>query len=249
MAAIDAEGGVFARNVADGDAEDSGGEPQAAAPSATPKTANSSQLQGATGFIVNKPLLNDQGVPVPIWAAFPGDSPALFTETLANNVVMVGGPVGAIGNRETAVFVIHRVPGVPDAVPVAPGVWSSYRSLEALDERIRADKVDVKDVMVVVGYAGWGNSQLGGEIENGSWFVADKSAASAPAETVGEFLFSSNLVMPPSDGNAADTETPVIENPEKAWCQLLASWGDDHADLTRLATIHKSRRPSDTASW
>jgi len=227
-----------------------------------------SPMEGATGFIINKPLLNDQGIPVPIWAAFPADSPALFTETLANNVVMVGGPVGAIGNRETAVFVIHRVPGVTDAVPVAPGVWSSFRALDELNERIKADGVDPKHVMVIVGYAGWGRAQLGGEIENGSWFVAERrlseeASADRDAEVkdIGDFVFSSNLVSAPN-GETPDPAThpaeaaaalsggvPAAADCDRTWCELLASWGPDHADLTRLLHIHKSHAPPDTASW
>jgi putative transcriptional regulator len=178
----------------------------------------------ATGFIVNRPLVNDHGVIVPVWAAFPAGIHSIFTDLLAKNAVMVGGPVGAITNRTTALFVVHRLAGVEDAVVIAPGVWATFGNYDALEAKMKADNVSPQSVMVVAGYAGWGNQQLGGEIKMGSWFVAECADAGASAD----FLMSCNVV--------ADPETQTTTNhPSESWCQLLQSWGPAHADLTRLA--------------
>jgi putative AlgH/UPF0301 family transcriptional regulator len=208
-----------------------------------------------TGFIINRPLTNDHGVVVPVWAALPRDLHDLFTDHLSKNAVMIGGPISNIMSRQAAVFVVHRIAEAPQAVAVAPGLWASFHrdGYDYLAERMAADKLDAADFMVVTGYAGWGRTQLHGEVRSGSWLVADRwlsaidkdargrKVEEVPALTsedtsIADFLLGCNAVV---------AEDQLVTNqPTEAWSALVQSWGSRYTDLTRLAAISEEPRGS-----
>lgn len=162
--------------------------------------------QGAVGFTINRPLRNNDGVPVPVWAVFAQEpqSPTAVLRYLEDNRIFVAGPVSVVppplpmgpasasasasgaassgaaaGERQTqreqdflsVAHFLHRIPGVPFAQPVAPGVWWNGDQ-RVIGAKLESKEASPRDVMVLIGHSGWGPQQLEGEICSGSWLTA-----------------------------------------------------------------------------
>ena len=186
---------------------------------------------GAVGIAFNRPLRNNDGIPVPVWAVFAqhASAPCVVLRHLEDNRIFIGGPIsacpshvgaaagsgrggegqedddasaspsrgsgrggarGASRSRASggahqhgadhsflsAAHYLHRIPGVPGALPIAPGCWWGGDQL-VIGQRLEAKAARPCDVMVIIGFASWAPKQLEGEIANGSWISAISQSA------------------------------------------------------------------------
>lgn len=192
--------------------------------------------QGAIGVVVNKPLLNEHGQSVPVWSVVPDNFHPLFTKHLQNNPVMIGGPVRGLGHGgdDYGIFVVHRLPDIPDSVPIGQGVYFSGK-MDAIHEAFEAGKASPKDVVVVMGYSGWGEQQLEGEVSRGSWFVAEGKESS--------LLFQGNEVAARQDTETMLDEgeihgsTPMAKLTQEGWVRFFAGLNAPCAEMARLANV------------
>jgi putative transcriptional regulator len=111
---------------------------------------------GALGVVLNRPSETAVGESLEDWNSLASDP----------GVVFVGGPVSpeaAIGLART---------GTPDHTD---GWAPLFGHLGTIDlGRAPVDlPVDVQNLRVFAGYAGWSAGQLDGEVESGGWFVLD----------------------------------------------------------------------------
>ena len=81
--------------------------------------------------------------------------------------VFLGGPV-----EPQRGFCLHDGEGVPDTVPVVPGLYLSV-TVDALAPLLRDPEPRLR---FVLGYAGWGPKQLEAELARGSWLFAEAQA-------------------------------------------------------------------------
>ncbi len=111
---------------------------------------------GAVGVVLNRPTETDVAEPLPGWHRLAAE-PA---------VVFLGGPVSP-----TAAICLGR--GWPGET--ATGYEALFGSLGTVDLSLDPDEATsaLQAIRVFVGYAGWGEGQLEGEIEAGAWFVVD----------------------------------------------------------------------------
>ena len=115
---------------------------------------------GALGVVLNRPSELPLQAVLPSWADVVTGPPVLFA----------GGPVA----RDSALAV-----GVSfDAVP-AEGFRQLTGTFGLVDLDADADAIGARlvGVRVFSGYAGWGDGQLEGEIEEGSWYVVSAMPA------------------------------------------------------------------------
>ena len=86
--------------------------------------------------------------------------------------IFVGGPVG-----HDRLQVLHRVPEIVEGgVELARGVWIGG-DLECLGGYAESDPEGfASNVRLVLGYAGWSEEQLEGELEEGAWLPAQCSS-------------------------------------------------------------------------
>jgi putative transcriptional regulator len=111
---------------------------------------------GALGVVLNRPSETAVGESLPDWSSVASDP----------GVVFAGGPVSpdaAIGLARTG------------AADQADGWAPLFGHLGTVDlGRPPPDvPVDVQNLRVFAGYAGWSAGQLDGEVESGGWFVLD----------------------------------------------------------------------------
>ncbi|MEZ0448562.1 YqgE/AlgH family protein [Cellulomonas sp. ICMP 17802] len=116
---------------------------------------------GAVGVVLNRPSPVDVAAVLPEWHSHVADPPALF----------VGGPVG----EDTAMGVAVLLPGARPS-PDLDALTGPF-GLVNLDAAPEAVAGQVRGVRVFVGFAGWGEEQLEGEIAERSWFVVDAEPA------------------------------------------------------------------------
>jgi putative transcriptional regulator len=112
--------------------------------------------EGAVGLVLNRPTEVEVETPLEDWRRFASDPPVIF----------VGGPVS-----KEAVIALARVDR-----PEVDAAWQQILgTVGVLDLTADADVVGgaLDELRIFAGYAGWGPSQLEGEIEEGSWFVVD----------------------------------------------------------------------------
>jgi putative transcriptional regulator len=119
--------------------------------------------EGAVGVILNRPSETAVEEVLPLWASVAAE-PA---------VVFVGGPVA---------------PGSAIGLGCGPlpsgdggGFTTVLGAVGVLDLSLEPDELEVGDVRVFSGYAGWSPGQLEGEIEAGGWFVVDALPGDASA--------------------------------------------------------------------
>ncbi|KNH05597.1 yqgE [Perkinsela sp. CCAP 1560/4] len=151
-------------------------------------------LNSSMGWVINQPMRAKSGDPLRVCDLKLEEHDQIFKLCLQNNIVFSGGPVGSpnmISNRsQHALFLLYcgkltakqlsnRKKGdasrqdesqKPKVLQVAPGVLS-ISDLQLLQENIQQSKVDPREILVVLGYSGWGKSQLEGEILQGTWFT------------------------------------------------------------------------------
>lgn len=114
--------------------------------------------KGSVGFVINKPIdmqIND------LIADFPDfDSRVYF-----------GGPVAT-----DTIHYLHNVGEVlDDSSEIVPGVfWGG--NFEKLKFLIRSELIEPKNIRFFVGYSGWSEYQLRGEMQSGSWIKTDMFA-------------------------------------------------------------------------
>lgn len=149
--------------------------------------------QGSLGFVINRPaevrlpmMLDALGLQD--CATNPPDAP-----------VLIGGPV--VPERGWLVFgLTSKQAHVPDVVRVSQRLAVSA-SRELLETTVRGDGPE--QLILVLGYAGWGPGQLDAEIAQGAWIPVDLN------------------------------ETIVFDTPyEERWATALRSLGIDPARLT-----------------
>lgn len=120
--------------------------------------------EGGLGLVLNRPSTIEVRGPLPDW------------ESMATppQVVFVGGPVS-----QGAVIALARV-----ETERRTEAWSRVLPrIGVLDLNTDPAEagVDVEEVRIFTGYAGWGAGQLEGEIREGAWFVVDALPADALA--------------------------------------------------------------------
>ena len=80
--------------------------------------------------------------------------------------VYYGGPV-----QTDTIHFVHQYPDlIPDAHPVAPGIYwgGNFETLTAL---IKSKSVDPEKIKFFIGYSGWGDGQLADELKEKSWLT------------------------------------------------------------------------------
>ncbi|KPA76520.1 putative mitochondrial hypothetical protein [Leptomonas pyrrhocoris] len=127
----------------------------------------------SAAFVLNKPLRNDEGAEMTIEATVRlGRVHPIFRRHLSQHTLMIGGPVMAGSSFDESIFLLHRVPGIPNALPLGSGLWMDG-DLDVLMAKLDAKEVSAeRDIIVLCGFAGWGFDQLKGELGNGYWVVA-----------------------------------------------------------------------------
>jgi len=118
-----------------------------------------SDSDGSFGLVLNRPI------PVP---------PKLEDQLgFADGRLYVGGPV-----RQDALQVLHRGAGqAVGGVEVVPGVWIGG-DVAAIQKRIETEETENcrQDYRFFLGYSGWGEGQLAGELTTGSWMTVHATA-------------------------------------------------------------------------
>ena len=78
----------------------------------------------------------------------------------------VGGPV----STNTIHYLHTKGDDIPDSVHVKDGIfWGG--DFEIIKEMVRAGKLTTKDIRFFLGYAGWSEDQLDGELDMNAWLV------------------------------------------------------------------------------
>ncbi len=124
-------------------------------------------VEGAIGFIVNKPTPVDLGL---LLRSVDEDLAELAeTNGMAHLPVMLGGPV----QKHIAWVLYKRLPGAePDEGAIAIGEELTVgASIETLRSFISGQRTG--PFRVLLGYSGWGQKQLEGELFGGSWLPLD----------------------------------------------------------------------------
>src|SRR4051794_37187405 len=114
--------------------------------------------EGALGLVLNRPSPLEVTDPLPDWSRLAAD-PA---------VVFVGGPV----SRSSVIALATRTNGFE----LPEETWTPVvDTVGVIDLTVDADMIAaaLDGVRVFAGYAGWGQGQLAGEIDEGAWFVVD----------------------------------------------------------------------------
>lgn len=142
----------------------------------------------SAAFVLNKPLRNDEGIEMTIEATVRlGRVHPIYRRHLTQHTLMIGGPVMSGSSFDESIFLLHRVPDIPNALPLGSGLWMDG-DLDVLMAKLDAKEASAeRDVIVLCGFAGWGVDQLKGELGNGYWVVASGSSAH-PA--IGSFVMS-----------------------------------------------------------
>jgi len=83
-----------------------------------------------------------------------------------NLPVYYGGPVQA-----DTIHFLHQFPDlIPDSVKVSPGIyWGG--NFETVTTLIKNNSIDLNRIKFFIGYSGWGDGQLTGELEEKSWLT------------------------------------------------------------------------------
>lgn len=146
---------------------------------------------GAYGLVVNREL------EVTVSDLFP-DHPQLSSSDFP---VQSGGPVG----RDTLQF-LHRMPGrIPGGLEITGGLYLGG-DVAAMADAVVGDERARHDLRLFVGYSGWGEGQLEGELGIGSW---------VPSPANPELVFGA-------------------EAREAAWRRALRGLGQDGEGLSHL---------------
>lgn len=182
--------------------------------------------EGAVGVVLNRPLVNSEGMEVPVWSAIPEEHP-LLSKYLAQNTIMVGGPVSTANSIHQSMLIFHRFPSIRDAVRVSKNDKCDLCVGGNMDEMIKMfeeGKCTPDDFMCVLGYSGWGGEQLEGEIASGSWISVQYDEVRAT-----ETSATTALVM----------RRTVSGEPTATWMKVLHCLGGDFQHLGKLRSFSK----------
>jgi putative transcriptional regulator len=114
--------------------------------------------EGAVGIIINRPL--ESVTFLELMAQFQMKSPKDFS----NQPVFFGGPVDV--NRG---FILHTTNYVPDISLKICEEVALTASLDFFKTFPKEEQKEPIDILIALGYAGWGPGQLEEEIKKGSW--------------------------------------------------------------------------------
>eukprot|EP01065_Artemidia_motanka_P001126 TRINITY_DN10529_c3_g1_i1.p2 TRINITY_DN10529_c3_g1~~TRINITY_DN10529_c3_g1_i1.p2 ORF type:complete len:491 (+),score=206.14 TRINITY_DN10529_c3_g1_i1:87-1475(+) len=220
----------------------------------------------AIAFIINRPLIarvaessKKQGAkqlrPLRLSDMVPGRArastlPGLtsLVDLLRDNPIFCGGPVGmGDGSGPVTLRFLHRCQGIPGAQSCGGGLFVDGEA-EALRRQLEDGTASASDFLVLLGYSGWGDSQLAGEISQGTWVVCQARNAVPVA------FFSQDSVrtrMATEQADDADREAHLLEvakaEPEAVWRLCLLRTEDaggsgtrSIAQLTRLQRVDTS---------
>ncbi len=110
------------------------------------------QKEGSFGFVLNKALKQDLG-------------DLIENADDIHFPVFEGGPV-----QKNTLHFIHQRPDLIGGVEVEDGIyWGG--DFEAVLTLLRENKLDKNDIRFFLGYSGWGEGQLDGELEEKSWIT------------------------------------------------------------------------------
>lgn len=111
------------------------------------------QQQGSFGFVLSKTYEQTLGELITDLDGF--DIPVYY-----------GGPV-----QMDTIHFLHQFPDlIPDAVQVKGGIyWGG--NFEVLTALIKSNSIDLSKIKFFIGYSGWGDGQLSGEMEEKSWLT------------------------------------------------------------------------------
>ncbi|CCW66835.1 unnamed protein product [Phytomonas sp. Hart1] len=198
----------------------------------------------SAAFVLNKPLENDEGVHVPVSATVRFSRiHAIFAKHLRMHTVMVGGPV-MMGTFEDNLFLLHSVPGIPNALPIAENLWLNG-DFDVLMEKLDANEALQKSVVVICGFSGWGAEQLRGETESGTWVVVnappDDSRTSTMVISVSRHSGAHALCEGGGDGVPKKGSEAEVTNKENALGSLTGS--------STGSTFHARTKFQGTESW
>jgi putative transcriptional regulator len=190
---------------------------------------------GAFGVVVNRPLTNSDGTVVPVWSALPDEHP-LLVKHLSQNPIMIGGPVSTATSIEQSLILLHTHPNVTGAVRlVTPEVGDlcTGGSMDELAALFETGVAKAQDFMCILGYSGWGNEQLEGEIEHGSWFCAQhKKASDSTGYSTSDLLLHTSRIV---SGKGLE----AVQEPTPSWVGMLHALGPPYAQLGRLQRLSK----------
>lgn len=114
------------------------------------------EKEGAFGIIINKPIQNQVNEVLVDFPEF--DAP-----------VYLGGPV-----RSESVFFIHTIPNVDDSLEIVKGLYWGGR-FDIIKTLVAEGNVTPDQLRFFLGYSGWSENQLEGEIASESWVLSDLS--------------------------------------------------------------------------
>jgi putative transcriptional regulator len=109
------------------------------------------QPEGSFGFVLNKPVEQTLDELITDMEGF--DLPVYY-----------GGPV-----QMDTIHFLHQYPDlIPESVKVSHDIYwgGNFETVSAL---IKNKSIDVAKIKFFIGYSGWGNGQLTGEMEEKSW--------------------------------------------------------------------------------
>ncbi|MDQ3979096.1 MAG: YqgE/AlgH family protein [Actinomycetota bacterium] len=112
--------------------------------------------EGAVGVVLNRPTTTDLAHALPTWHPLAAEPKVLFS----------GGPVAP----DAAICLGKPWPGEE-----AEGYEPLFGAVGTVDLTLEVEDLApaLQGIRIFVGYAGWDEGQLEGEIEAGAWFVVD----------------------------------------------------------------------------
>eukprot|EP01062_Namystynia_karyoxenos_P058421 TRINITY_DN49971_c0_g1_i1.p1 TRINITY_DN49971_c0_g1~~TRINITY_DN49971_c0_g1_i1.p1 ORF type:complete len:550 (+),score=120.15 TRINITY_DN49971_c0_g1_i1:98-1651(+) len=170
---------------------------------------------------------------------------------LSTNPVFCGGPVamGAAGpgiNMPASLRFIHPCRGVAGALNCGGGLYVDGDPA-ALCRQLADGVVSPSDFLVVLGYSGWSEDQLTGEIEQGSWIVCRTDDAVPIAMQSQRKVQEAAAAAKGSQLDDAAVATQIFKEvmaqPENAWRLCLTHTEDpDSGSATRQHAVAQLAR-------
>ncbi len=143
--------------------------------------------QGAIGFILNQRsnlIVSD-----------------LLPDSSCELPVFVGGPVA----NDTLHFIHSCYDKLNSGIEIRDGIyWGG--NFEALQVLISTGQIKSSEIKFFIGYSGWGEEQLDGELEQNSWLVSDK--------------FNSEVIF--------------VEDEENLWREVVIGLGPKYAHIANF---------------
>ncbi len=111
------------------------------------------KAEGSFGFVLNKQIEQTLG--------------ELIADLNGNKLpVYYGGPV-----QMDTIHFLHQCPDlIPESVQVGKDIYwgGNFETVTAL---LKTDSIDLNKIKFFIGYSGWGDSQLTGELDEKSWLT------------------------------------------------------------------------------